>query len=56
MIDVKKLEEEYAAKDAWGLVTSIDLHGCNGATIRDAEAIKRFVVELCERIGMKRFG
>jgi S-adenosylmethionine/arginine decarboxylase-like enzyme len=56
MIDVKKLEADYAATDAWGLVSSIDLHGCDAATIRDAEAIKRFVYELCDRIGMKRFG
>lgn len=56
MLDVAKLKADYEARDAWGLVTSIDLHGCDAATIRDAEAIKRFVYELCERIGMKRFG
>ncbi len=41
---------------AWGLLTSIDLESCNPDTIRDAEAIKRYVVELCELIDMKRFG
>jgi S-adenosylmethionine decarboxylase len=56
MIDVQKLETDYASSDAWGLVASIDLHGCNADTIRDAEKIKQFVYELCERIGMKRFG
>ncbi len=56
MIDVQKLKEEYAAKDAWGLVSSIDLHGCDPAAIRDADKIKQFVVELCELIGMKRYG
>jgi S-adenosylmethionine/arginine decarboxylase-like enzyme len=40
----------------WGLLTSMDLYGCNPETIRDAEKIKRFVVKLCDRIGMKRFG
>ena len=55
-IDVEKLQKEYDAKACWGLVTSIDLHECNPETIRDAEKIKLFVVELCERIGMKRFG
>ena len=49
-------EQEYNDNDAWGLLTSIDLHGCNPETIRDAEKIKQFVYELCERIGMKRFG
>lgn len=53
---VRSLRQQYEAKDAWGLLSSIDLHGCDGATIRDAQAIKRFVVELCERIDMKRFG
>lgn len=56
MIDVQKLKTDYEAKDAWGLVSSIDLHECNPATIRDAEKIKQFVYELCNRIGMKRFG
>ena len=51
-----KLRQEYEAKDAWGLVSSIDLHNCNPETIRDAEKIKQFVVELCVRIDMKRFG
>lgn len=50
------LREEYRVVDAWGLDTGIDLHGCNGATIRDADKIKQFVVELCKKIDMKRFG
>jgi S-adenosylmethionine/arginine decarboxylase-like enzyme len=41
---------------AWGLLTSIDLELCNPDTIRDADAIKRFVIELCDLIQMKRFG
>lgn len=56
MIDVQKIKAEYESMDAWGLVSSIDLHGCNPETIRNAEKIKQFVVELCDRIGMKRFG
>lgn len=47
---------EYKDSGAWGLLTSIDLHGCDPALIRDAGAIKRFVEELCVRIDMKRFG
>lgn len=42
--------------EAWGMLASIDLYGCDPATIRDAGAIRRFVVELCEKIGMRRFG
>lgn len=55
-IDVTKLKEEYDAKDMWGLVSSIDLHNCNPKTIRDADAVKAFVYELCDRIKVKRFG
>jgi len=40
----------------WGLATSIDIYECDPATIRDAEKIRRFVVELCELIEMRRFG
>ena len=52
----QRVREEYKLVDAWGLHAGIDLHGCNAETIRDAEKIKQFVVELCDRIGMKRFG
>jgi S-adenosylmethionine/arginine decarboxylase-like enzyme len=41
---------------AWGLCTAVDLQDCNPDLIRDAAHIKRYVVELCELIGMKRFG
>lgn len=41
---------------AWGLLTSIDLESCNPELIRDAEAIRRYVIELCDLIEMKRFG
>lgn len=54
--DDSAIKERYASEDAWGLLASIDLHGCDPELIRDAEAIKQFVVELCERIDMKRFG
>ena len=37
-------------------MTSINLYDCDPALIRSAETIKRYVVELCELIGMKRFG
>jgi S-adenosylmethionine/arginine decarboxylase-like enzyme len=54
--DDSAIRRDYEAQGAWGLLASIDLHGCQGETIRDAEAIKRFVVELCDKIDMKRFG
>ncbi|UCE24451.1 MAG: S-adenosylmethionine decarboxylase [Candidatus Zixiibacteriota bacterium] len=50
---------QYSSSDiegAWGLACSFDIYDCNPDTIRDAEAIKRFVYQLCELIEMKRFG
>lgn len=47
---------EAIAKNAWGIASSIDIYECNPQTIRDAEAIRRFVIELCDLIEMKRFG
>lgn len=41
---------------AWGLCTAIDLQDCQPDLIRDADYIKRYVVELCNLIGMKRYG
>lgn len=41
---------------AWGLLTSLDVEDCDPDIIRDADAIKRYVVELCDLIDMKRFG
>ena len=44
------------ATDVWGILSSIDIYNCNPDTIRNADEIRRFVVELCEIIDMKRFG
>jgi S-adenosylmethionine/arginine decarboxylase-like enzyme len=40
----------------WGLSASIDLYDCDLKLMRDAPAIRKFVVELCNRIGMRRYG
>ena len=52
--------EKFAAKatqeQAWGMASAIDIYDCDPLLIRDAEAIQRFVIELCELIEMKRFG
>lgn len=54
--DDSALRAAYQQENAWGLLSSVDLHECDADTIRDAERIKQFVAELCERIKMKRFG
>ena len=43
-------------KPPWGILSCIDLYECNPQIIRSAEAIKKFVAELCDLIEMKRFG
>lgn len=45
-----------AEGELWGLATSIDIYHCDPAKIRDADAIRRFVAELCELIEMRAYG
>lgn len=47
---------QFKQRGCWGLYMSVDLKGCNPETIRDAEKIRQFIVELCDLIDMKRFG
>jgi S-adenosylmethionine/arginine decarboxylase-like enzyme len=56
MEKLKGLGEKYFTENSWGLLSSIDLHYCNPDIIRDAEAIKRYVDELCKLIEMKKYG
>ena len=55
------MEAQQAVKEvdrqcAWGVASGIDIYSCDPETIRSAEKIHQFVVELCELIEMKRFG
>jgi len=40
----------------WGIAASVDIYDCTPWIIRSETAIRRFVIELCELIQMKRFG
>ncbi|MEJ2657257.1 MAG: S-adenosylmethionine decarboxylase [Desulfobacterales bacterium] len=40
----------------WGIASAIDIYNCDPEKIRNDKTIRRFVVELCEFIEMKRFG
>lgn len=51
-----ELVEKAKEKNVWGIASSFDIYNCNPETIRDAEAIKTFVKQLCDLIEMKRFG
>lgn len=47
---------QFKQRGCWGLYTSVDLKGCDPASIRDPEKIHQFIIELCDLIDMKRFG
>jgi S-adenosylmethionine/arginine decarboxylase-like enzyme len=51
-----QMAEEAQSRKAWGIASAIDIYDCSPEKIRDAEAIRRFVIELCDLIEMKRFG
>jgi S-adenosylmethionine decarboxylase len=53
---IRNYKQEFDAKNAWGILSSIDIHHCDPSLIRDEAAIKDFVQQLCELIEMKRFG
>jgi len=46
----------YETQNCWGLMASLDAKHCNPELIRSAEAIKEYVIKLCDLIQMKRFG
>ena len=47
---------DYESSAAWGLSTTVNLSGCNPDTLRSREAIVRFTHELCDLLGVQRFG
>ncbi len=49
-------KEEYAMKNPWGVLTSVDIYKSDPDIIRDAKKIEQFVYQLCDLIDMKRFG
>lgn len=53
MTGIPAVREEQAP---WGLLTSLDIYGCNPEIIRSAAQIRRYVIQLCDLIDMKRFG
>ena len=49
------LETYFKKTKAWWISSSVDIYDCDLDIMRDSEAIKFFVKELCKRIKMKRF-
>lgn len=53
---LRDYRKEFEHQKAWGILTSLDIHKCDPQIIRDPKKIKDFVIRLCNRIEMKRFG
>lgn len=47
---------DYEAGRAWGISTAVDVYGCDPGAIRSRERIVQFTHELCDLLGVKRFG
>jgi S-adenosylmethionine/arginine decarboxylase-like enzyme len=54
-LQAKTIMDQAIEENAWGIASSIDIYQCKPQTIRSAERIRQFVVELCDLIDMKRF-
>lgn len=50
-----EISEYYDTNKCWGLLSSLDAKNCDPELIRSADAIKEYVVQLCDLIKMKRF-
>lgn len=53
---IQASKKEYEQIRAWGMLSSLDIKGCDTKTVEDPEAIKKWIIDLCELIEMKRFG
>jgi len=56
----KKYDDEihkaFSKGEHWGLSTQINLRGCNDRSISNKRMIEAFAIQLCDLIGMRRFG
>ncbi|HSL44999.1 MAG TPA: S-adenosylmethionine decarboxylase [Anaerolineales bacterium] len=58
MIDLKE-ETETSTEDHgghWGVSSCIDLYECDLILMQNADAIRDFAIQLCDRIKMRRYG
>jgi S-adenosylmethionine/arginine decarboxylase-like enzyme len=58
MIHTKSEEKEKVESEVeyWGVSSCINLYDCDLTLMQNADAIREFVVLLCERIKMRRYG
>lgn len=48
-------KKKFEKSEAWGLLSSVDIYNCDPEKIRDADIVKSFVKQLCDKLGMKRY-
>lgn len=58
MINAKEIADTTTEDQTeyWGVSSAIDLYECDLTLMQNAEAIREFVVQLCDRIKMRRYG
>src|SRR5215208_2247683 len=56
MIQTQKITDKEHETEYWGVSSCINLYECDLSLMQDADAIRKFVVLLCDRIKMRRFG
>jgi S-adenosylmethionine decarboxylase len=49
-------QEDFESSKAWGLATTVDIYGCEPESIRSRDLIVQFTHELCDQLGVKRYG
>jgi len=55
-MNISTLRREYKAQEAWGLLSSIDLAGCDHKMIQSPKAMKGFIKQLVKLLKMKAYG
>jgi len=47
---------DYEAAGVWGISTAVYIYGCDPGAIGGQDCLKRFTRELCDLLGVERFG
>lgn len=55
-LDLVNIEKIFSQSPPWGLSTWIDLRDCEKELITSSDSIKKFVIELCDLLEVRRMG
>ena len=55
-LPIETKEKADSETEYWGVSSAIDLYDCDLSLMQNADAIREFVVLLCDRIKMRRYG